>query len=503
MIWLMGTTASVSTGYSDNKAYSFFSNINYKYTDKYLLTLTLRADGSSKFGKDHKWGYFPSSAFAWRASEEKFIKDLNVFSNLKLRTSYGMTGNSNIPDYTSLNLYDRTIVSVNNALYSAYGVSQLANPNLVWEKNITANVGLDFGFFKNRLTGMIDLYQTNTKDLLLAAKLPYTSGYTTVMKNIGATRNRGLEVELNSTNISTKNFTWQTGFNIAFNNNKVVALADGADSFIQTASSATVEYLVKVGEPLGLMYGYVYDGIYTADDFDYNTTSKTYSLKDGVTSRQGYTVQPGSAKFKNVDGSADNAVTSSDKTIIGHGQPLFFGGLTNTFKYKDFDLSVFANFNYGNDIFNGVNRTLMCLSYTNRNMMKAAFDNRYRLHSSYGEYMFYDPAGLDAINKDAKYPSIEGWRQTVNVNHTLFVEDGSFLRINNVTLGYSFPQKVLSKAKIKNLRIYASINNLYTFTNYSGLDPEVSVNDNSLTPGLDWGSQARSRSGVVGLSLTF
>lgn len=495
--------SSVSSSPGGNESYSYFSNLNYTFNSKYLMTFTVRADGSQKLGINNKWGVFPSSALAWRAGEEKFIQKLKFFSNLKFRLSYGMTGNSNIPPFTSLNLYDRALVSIDNKIVSTYGSAQLPNPDLRWEKNITGNFGIDFGFFKNRITGTIELYNTVTKDLLLMAKVPYTTGQPAMMQNIGSTQNRGLEIQLGTVNIKTKKFTWETDFNISFNRNKVLSLANGAESFITSASSrSSFQYLVKVGEPLGLMYGYVYDGLYTTDDFNYDALNKKYTLKPGVTGRQGYTITPGMAKFKNVDGSADNLVTTADKDIIGRARPLFFGGFSNTFRYSGFDLSIFLNFSYGGQVYNGTSVQLMSLPYNSQNVLRKAFDGRYKEYNSYGEFIYNDPVQLAAVNKNAKYPSISGWRQSLETPNSMFVEDGSFIRINNLSLGYTFSTKFLSKVKIKSCRLYATVYNVYTFTNYTGFDPEVSVNDNAITPGLDWGSQARPKSGVLGLSIT-
>lgn len=487
-----------STTRSQNRSYSFFSRLNYQYDGKYLLTATLRGDGTTKFGVNNKWGYFPSGAVAWRAIDESFIKNLNLFSNLKVRFSYGMSGNSNIADFLSLNLYNRQPVSVNNGVVSTYGSAKLANPNLAWEKNTTANLGFDIGFFNDKLTATVDLYETNTSNLLLNANIPYSSGYTSVMKNIGSTRNRGVEFDINADIVRNTKFSWHSSLNMTFNKNMVVSLADGADSF--EATNSNIGYIVKVGQPLGQMYGYLSDGIYTTDDFDYSETTKKWTLKSGVAVEKGVTPTPGLIKLKNMDNSDDKFITSTDRVVIGNAQPLFYGGFSNTFKYKGLDMSVFLNFSYGNDVFNAVSYNLENLFFFNTNVLKSGFDSRYKYYDENGNYI-RDWSLLSDLNKNATKPSVNG----INVGRTYsnYVEDGSFLRINNISIGYTFPVKWVKKIKASNLRIYTSVSNIATITGYKGLDPEVSINASAITPGLDWGAHPRVRSGVVGLSLTF
>lgn len=487
-----------SSSRSQNSAYSFFSRLNYQYNSKYLLSATLRADGTTKFGINNKWGYFPSGAIAWKVIEENFIKNLKVFSNLKVRFSYGISGNSNIADNLSLNLYSRQPVSVNNGAVSTYGSVKLANPNLGWEKNTTANLGFDLGFFNDRLTTTIDLYETNTSDLLLNSNIPYSSGYTAVMKNIGATRNRGIEFEISGDIIKKANVSWRSSLNMTFNKNMVVSLADGANSF--EATNNNIGYIVKVGQPLGQMFGYLTDGIYTTDDFDYNATTQKWILKSGVAVEKGVTPFPGLIKLRNMDNSDDKLITSNDRVVIGNAQPLFYGGFSNTFKYKNFDMSIFLNFTYGNKLFNAVRYNLENLFFSNMNVSIDGFEGRYRYYDDNGNFI-KDWSLLAGINKNATKPTINGL--VVGRTYSDYVEDGSFLRVNNVSIGYTFPKKLIQRIKVSNIRIYVTVSNIATLTGYKGLDPEVSINSSAITPGLDWGAHPRVRSGIAGLSLTF
>lgn len=484
---------------------SFFGRVNYNLNGKYLFQGTLRADATSRFGENYRWGYFPSGGIGWRIGEENVIKKMNIFSNLKLRASYGVSGNSNISYGLAVPTLGSSAVAIGNQPVQTFGPTNIPNPDLRWEKNITANLGLDFGFFQNKLSGTIEIYDTKTKDLLLNSNVPLSSGFTTVMRNIGATQNRGLEFEVNSVNFNKKDFYWCTNFNISFNKNKVIALAN-ADYFEQTTSTSSVTYLVKVGEPLGLMYGYVSDGAYQVKDFETQEDPVThvlkfkdnkYILKTGVPKMNGRVAQPGFQKFKDLNG--DSIITAADRTIIGHGQPKFFGGFGNNFRYKGFDLSVFVNFSVGNKILNASALSLSNLYTSAQNVTKKAYEQRYSYVDVTGKNIQYDPLALDSINVNSK-----GFCVTSPVVlSSQFVEDGSFIRINNITMGYTLPDKLMKKLKIQKLRIYGTIYNVYTITSYSGFDPEVSATRTSITPGIDYGSHPKTRSTVIGLSLTF
>ena len=496
----------------NNKLLSFFGRAFYSYKNKYLFTGTYRADGSSKFIEANRWGYFPSVAIAWQAGEEEFIKNMNIFSNLKVRLTYGVAGNNRI----SNNQYASTF---KNVFYAADGTvssvglipNATANPDLKWETTISRNLGFDIGFFENRITANVDIYSNSTKDLLLQTQIPSTSGYTSQFKNVGSTENKGIEVTLTTRNFNSRNFYWNTDFNVAFFQNKVTGLNKEAtfsqESFISTIywSANQDAFLVKVGEPLGLIYGYVSDGFYGVDDFNYNPTTKVYTIKDGVTRIAGATLKPGDMKFKDVGGAPDangnpEINPTDDRTIIGRTQPKFFGGLNNTFSFKNFDMSVFINFSVGNDVLNA-NKILYSTGYnTNRNLL-AVMRGYFTYVNDLGEFVS-DPDALRELNKDAKIWAPE--RDLPRRVYSWAVEDGSFIRINNVTLGYTLPKTLSQKLKMEKFRVFATAYNLALITKYSGFDPEVNgVRSTPYTPGVDQSSYPKSRSFIAGLNLTF
>lgn len=503
---------------SENKLLSYFGRINYGYKDRYLVTATVRADGSSKFAPGNRWGIFPSGSFAWRISEEGFMQNFSTISNLKARISYGQAGNNRIDDFlwtTTYGLDSDKAYFLNDTETSYFEPTYLANPNLVWETTISRNIGLDVGVLNNSYNLTMDIYQNTTKDLLIEQRVPSVSGYETQIQNVGQTTNYGVEFSLDAYIITTPDFSLSANFNIAFNHNKVDNLG-GIDYFTEPSdwrSDTGDDYIVKVGEPVGLMYGFVTDGFYTVDDFDYNESTGEYTLKDGVASNEGIVFDgfgPGSYKFKNLSDPIDengnpvddgNAVTfDDDRTIIGNSNPKHTGGLNITAQYKGFDLSVFMNWVYGNDIYNAdkIEFTSGYKKYTNL-LTTMDSNNRWRTINEAGEVVT-DPVELAALNENATI-----WKPQTGryLFHSWAVEDGSFLRLNNVTFGYTIPTSVLNKIKIEKLRIYFTANNLYTFTNYSGYDPEVDTRRSTpLTPGVDYSAYPRSRSYILGLNLT-
>lgn len=499
----------------DNILLSYFARANYNYNEKYLVSASLRADGSSKFGSNNKWGYFPAVSFAWRASEEDFIKNFDIFSDLKLRVGYGASGNNNIPSYQSLDIWNSLSVPIQNSTIPGYVINQLRNNDLVWESNQTFNLGLDLGFFNQRLAITPEFYINRSNDLLLRAKIPLSSGYEYVYRNIGSTQNTGLDLTINSVNFENKNFRWATTLTVSHNKNKILALA-GEDSYLEDSGWGykQADYLVKVGNSIGLMYGFKTDGLYQVDDFVTEIDGSgnrvftmddrgKYILKDGVVKRTS-DVEPGFWKFADTDDENKGIIDDNDRQVIGNATPLFYGGLNNTFIYKSFDLSVFMNFSYGNDVFNATKLYTSLFGWSNKNTLALNnADNRWITIGSDGLPI----NGVDALNALNSKKTVAQWDDMENGNqviHSWAVEDGSFLRIANITLGYTFPKSLVRKIFANDLRIYASANNLYTFTKYTGLDPEVSTrNTSGTTPGVDWGAYPRSRAFVVGLSLTF
>lgn len=457
---------------------SYLARINYSLNNKYLLTASIRADGSSRFGADNRWGYFPSAAFAWRASEESFIKDLNVFSNLKPRISFGITGNQDgigtYPSYALLGSYGYV---VNGEKVTGYYPSQVANTNLKWETTTQFDAGIDFGFFNNRLTVTVDGYYKRTHDLLLKVKIPGSSGFSSGLKNIGEVENKGVELSINATPVEG-DFTWNTSLNLTYNKNKVLDLGDV--SFIypeqpgQDDSGTHLGRIVQVGESLGTFYGYVYDGLFgTTDDIKASAQP---------------TAKPGDIRFKDIsgpDGKPDGMINDLDRTIIGCAQPKVFGGFNNTFSYKNFDLNVNTIFTLGNDVYNGT-RFVMENMQGSTNMFASTMNH-------------WTPD-----NQNAAFPRPLRSKAVMRVSDQ-YVENGSYFRFQNITLGYNVPSKALIFTKyISDLRIYASLQNFFTITSYSGDNPEVSkYGQDNLGAGYDAFSYPLAKSVLFGLNVKF
>jgi TonB-dependent starch-binding outer membrane protein SusC len=487
---------------------SFFGRLNYGYKDKYLASLSMRADGSSVFAPGRQWGYFPAASFAWKMSEEKFMHSLEPFiSNVKLRLNYGEAGNNRIESFLFLTQFNtqQNYYGLQNQLVTAFGSVGLSNALLTWESNVSRNAGLDFSLFNNHIQFSLDYYRNKTKNLLVSVPVPTTSGYTNQIQNVGATANNGFEAQVNGNVIQKKNFSWNASFNISFNQNKVLSLGKQT-SFLQSSgwagSNNPADYIIKVGAPVGSMYGLVNDGYYTVDDFDYNSTTQTYKLKPGVAndiSVTGLTPQPGIIKYKDLNG--DSLVNSNDERIIGNANPKFFGGLNQQFQYKNFDLSIFINFQYGNDIFND-NKLEFGSGYTPNANLLSIENSRWKTIDANGNVVT-DPKALAELNKNATL-----WRPITTGSafypQSWAVEDGSFIRINNITFGYSLPSSLIKKMRMQRLRAYVTVNNLAVITNYSGYDPEVNTRRSTpMTPGVDFSAYPRSTSYIFGLNVTF
>lgn len=498
-------TPSASDSYlnDDDNLLSFFARVNYDYKDKYLLSATLRADGSSKFSADNKWGIFPAVSAAWRLGEEEFIKKLNIFSDLKFRIGYGLAGNNRIGSYNSLALFSSVLTAMGDALVPGYASSVIPNKDLKWEANKTFNMGFDFGFLEQRITVSPEFYINRSSDLLLSTRLPMSSGYETMMVNAGETKNVGIDLTVNTQNIVTKDFSWNTTLTFSHNKNTVEALTGEEVQLFEAKFGYNQNtHRLAVGEPIGQFYGFITDGLYQVDDFDYDPATKTYTLKDGVACYGNRnTVQPGDWKFRNMDG--NDVIDENDKTVIGNASPKFYGGLNNNFTYKGFDLSVFFTFSYGNEVLNATKLVTSKVGRENYNALNVMNShNRWMTINDRGERVT-DPAELAAMNQGK---SVASWHDNQEGNkyiHSWAVEDASFLRLSNVTLGYTFPKQLIKKIKLSNLRVYATGNNLFTWTPYTGFDPEVSNMRSPLTPGVDFGSYPRSRSFIFGVNIAF
>lgn len=457
---------------------SYLARVNYTLNNKYLFTASIRADGSSRFGKDNRWGYFPSAAFAWRASEESFIKNLNVFSNLKPRISFGITGNQDgIGTYPSYALLGSTGYVSDGQKVTGYYPSQVANTNLKWETTSQFDAGIDLGFFNNRLTVTVDGYYKKTHDLLLKVKIPGSSGFSSGLKNIGEVENKGFELSINATPVEGA-FTWNTSLNLTYNKNKVLDLGDV--SFIypdqpgQDDTGTHLGRIVQVGQPLGTFYGYVYDGLFNESD----------DIKGSAQP----TAKPGDIRFKDIsgpDGVPDGIINDLDRTIIGCAQPKVFGGFNNTFSYKNFDLNVNTIFTIGNDVYNGT-RVVMENMQGATNMFATTMDR-------------WTPT-----NQNAAFPRPLRSKAVLRVSDQ-YVENGSYWRFQNITLGYTVPTEFLGFTKyITDLRVYASLQNFFTITSYSGDNPEVSkYGQDNLGAGYDAFSYPFAKSVLFGLNIKF
>jgi TonB-linked SusC/RagA family outer membrane protein len=483
---------------------SFFARASYGYQDKYLANVNIRADRSSKFSSENGTLYFPSGSLAWRISKEDFMKKLTWINDAKLRVGFGAVGNNRIDNLLYMQLYGVTgQYAINRNIVPGFAPISLSNPNLRWESNVTRNIGLDLSFLNNRIQLSVDVYKNTAKDLLLAAAIPPTTGYTSQIQNIGATSNRGVEIQINATPISNKDFNWTTNFNISFNRNRVENLG-GVNFFERNSgwqgSDGVPDYLVQVGRPVGLMYGFVSDGWYGVDDFDYNAVTRTYTIKPGIPVNGVYGVpQPGMMRWKDLNG--DGVITADgDRTVIGDANPDFIGGWNNQFSYKNFDMSIFVNFVYGNSIYNANKIEWTDASFTNLNMLDI-MKNRWTNINAAGNVVT-DPTELKALNANAQiWSPVRANRSWL---HSWAVEDGSYLRINNITLGYTIPEKVLKMAKISSVRFFATVNNLATLTKYTGYDPDVtSRRTDPLTPGVDFAAYPRSRTWIFGLNVNF
>ena len=491
----------------DDKLLSFFGRVMYDYKGRYQASATFRADGSSKFSAANRWGYFPSASIAWRISEEKFMEGIsNTLNNLRLRFSYGTAGDNNIPANQIAQIFTASTTSWINGFSSFWAPStNMANPDLRWETTVTRNLGLDFGLFRNRISGSVEVYRNNTKDLLIAFPVSGT-GYTTQYRNMGETQNKGIDIELNAVALNAEKYGLSFGFNIGFNKNKILSLGVMND-FGQNSSWASTEigndYWIAVGGSVGEMYGYVNDGRYTVSDFSgYDEEEEEWILNDGVVDNSNVigTVRPGSLKLKDFTG--DGMVTVADGRVIGNANPKHTGGFNVEGYFYGFDFSALFNWSYGNDIYNANKVEYTTSRYAFRNMIDIMAEGKRwtNLDPATGT-LVNDPATLEAMNATTTM-----WSPFMSrhVFSDWAVEDGSFLRLNTLTFGYSLPETVTSRLQIQRLRFYVSGYNVFLLTNYSGFDPEVSARRNTvLTPGLDYSAYPKSRQLLFGVNLTF
>lgn len=503
---------------SDNLL-SFFGRANYDYKGRYLFSATLRADGSSKFAEGEQWGIFPAVSAAWRIADESFMKSTRSWLyDLKLRASIGTTGNNDIEAGLFQKIYKPTVKFRNGEAIQILSSGDVQpNPNLTWETSTTRDLGIDFGLFKNRLSGTIDVYWNTVDDMLIQYRA-YGGAYKYICENAGSTSNKGVELTLNGVILNAKDYNLSANFNISYNKNEVESLGDGR-SYLPANSSwgggnQLDDYMVQVGAPLGQVWGFVSDGVYRYEDFVEGTVQTyDFTLNPGVITPYGaYKAMPGVLKLKDIAGTdaegnktdtPDGLIDSNDMTVIGNTLPKFTGGFNLSGRYKAFDISANFSFVYDVDVYNANAIELSQLqSKSFRNISaNLAKGNRYSLFNEQG-VMVQSADEYYALNANAS--EAMPMMNSQFVVHSDMIEDGSFLRLSSVTVGYTLPAKLIKKIYLSSARAYVSASNLFCLTKYSGADPEVSTRRSTpLTPGVDWSAYPKTRSFTIGLNLTF
>jgi TonB-dependent starch-binding outer membrane protein SusC len=508
---------------------SYFGRANYSYLKRYLLTATFRADGSSKFAPNNRWGYFPAAAAAWRISDESFMESSKSFlDNLKLRLSYGTSGADNISSSLWKETWTTDQITVDGTTVTTYVPgSMLSNPDLKWETTISRNIGLDFGFLNNRISGSLDTYWNTTKDILMKVPVDATSGYSYQFQNVGQTSNKGVELSLNVDLVRTKDFKLNVTAIYNFNFNNVDKLNDDAlaDTHTGWGSSMRVpyyDYIIRKGHPVGLIQGFKSAGFYTVDDFDYD--GSTYTLKEGVPDIEtivnyptnvtsgfslasGQTAFPGCVKFEDV--SKDGVVNGDDATTIGETTPKHTGGFTFNASYKRLDFTAGFTYQIGGNVYNAnAMYSMMGNKDNSLGSNRLAFVKDcykvYDIDTNGDLELVTDPEALTALNANAKYALNYSEYGIVS---SQFVEDASYLRLQNLTMGYTFPQSWTKKIGISNFRMYFTGTNLFCLAGYSGLDPDVNTDTDGVngfqTPNYDYNSYPKARTYTFGLNVTF
>ncbi|MBO0939988.1 TonB-dependent receptor [Fibrella sp. HMF5335] len=475
------TNPFVSSGASRFAINSYFGRINYGFKNKYLFTATGRADGSSKFGANHKFAFFPSAALAWRVSEEDFLKGNPVVSNLKLRTSYGLTGNSEIPPYSSLSLLSSNYSTIySDARVGGTGISRLANPDLRWEKTAQSDIGLEIGLFKGRVNLEADYYYRLTTDMLLDAPVPLSSGYGTIRRNVGSMENRGFEFGINTVNINRPSFTWNTSFNISFNKNKVLSLATPSDIFnVGGPDFTNPTNIIRVGEPVGSFWGLTRVGVWSEAEREEAAKFTSY--------RNGLTILPGDIKYLDVNG--DKAITDADRSIIGNGSPKGWGALNNNVRIGNFDATFEMQFMFGNQVM------LMNLHPS---------EDRQALANSYTSVL----NAWTPTNQNTQIAEIRDTRAGYVTNvDSHWIKNGSFLRGRNLLVGYTFPAALTNRLKINRLRVYTSAQNFFLLVEDPIVgDPEVTPTNqgggnSAFSQGMIWHNYPKPTTYLLGIQL--
>ena len=508
---------------------SYFGRINYSYKGRYLLSASLRADGSSKFGPNNHWGYFPAASAAWRISDEPFMSATKSWmDDLKIRLSYGASGSDNISPSLWKETWKTQIITIDGVKYTSYVPGDmLSNPDLKWETTVSRNLGLDFSFLNSRIRGSVDAYWNSTKDILMKIPCDPSSGYSYQFQNVGKTSNRGIEISIAGEIISKKDFSLSANLTYAFNKNMVDDLPDGINADSHTNWGSTMrkpqyDYIIREGMPLGVVSGYVSEGFYTVNDFDF--VNGKYVLKSGIPDFKGSVVNypegikalvpdgqtafPGAAKFKDVN--ENGYIDDDDVDVIGTLIPPHTGGFNIYGNYRGLDFSLGFTYAVGGKVYNANAMHSMMGNKDNQlGENRLAYVNdcwkAYNVDAAGDLYLVTDPSELADLNKNAKYaiPYSE-----YGICSSEFIEDGSYLRLHTLTLGYTFPKKWMEKIGIGNLRVYATAGNLFCLDNYSGIDPDVNVNldaggDGFPTPYYDYNSYPKARSFTFGLNVSF
>ncbi|MBA0884562.1 SusC/RagA family TonB-linked outer membrane protein [Flavobacterium undicola] len=454
---------------------SYLARANYSYKGKYNLTVSARADGSSRFGSKSLWGYFPSAGFSWNITDEDFAKNIKGVDDIKLRLSAGTTGNQEIGNYLSLASIGSVNYSFGGTVQTGLTPTRLANPDLRWEKTTQYNVGLDLSLLDRKINFVFDAYYKKTKDLLVNVPVPLISGYSSVLQNIGGVENKGIEIGLITENLKTENFSWNSNFVFSANRNKVLEIGNGVDQFFPVVPNGTLlqqqPVTVKVGLPLGTFWGYKSNGIFQTQE-EINTQPKINSLANTKIGDRRY-----------VDTNGDGVITATDKGDLGSSQPKFVASFSNSVSYNNFDLNFSFQGSFGGKIFNALNQQLE-ISTLGTNASTALLDR-------------WTPTNLsNEIPRATSSP--------LGIITERYIEDASFVRLKTITFGYTLPKSLSSKIGTKSVKLYVSAENLITWTKYRGFDPEVSsYEQNNLYPGIDFGAYPNSKTFITGLNVTF
>ncbi|PSR57262.1 TonB-dependent receptor [Adhaeribacter arboris] len=470
-----GIVNSGSQNIEVNNLVSLLARANYSYKDKYLLTATVRSDGSSRFGKNNRWGTFPSASVGWRLSDEKFMSNFKFINDLKLRASYGITGNNAIGNYRAISLLGSNNYVIGDAVVPGLAPATLSNNNLSWESQSQLDIGMDLSVGNGRVNFTGDWYDKRNKDMLFNIQTPSATGFTNAFVNVGEVQNKGIELGINTRNL-VGDFSWSTNFNITFNKNKVLAMNEETARIFGSTAPRANSNVTQVGDPIGVFYGRRAIGIfYTAQEIAESGTQPN--------------AKPGDIRWKDVN--SDGKMDDNDREVIGNPNPDFFFGFNNSFSYKGFSLDITTNGMYGQDVYNAM------FSINNagvQNNLKFIDEARWRSPEQPG------------VSQDGKLfgRAIRGGLNANTSYSSLYIFDASYWRIRNVTLGYNLPSSLLQNWKIQNARVYLAVNNLYTFTDYIGYDPEVGIADSNQTAlGVDFGTYPINRSFTIGINLGF